>query len=115
MTPPLPLNLSGRIQDGRLCRECRQGSLFHPSPHWTNIEATGVLDCDVDACAFFLHFFCEGSVGEAGHEEMDHGDVLCAIGFPEVCASGYASLGIADIEGKRGAFKGGEVLGCVKS
>ena len=42
-----------------------------------------------------------------------HGDLLCAIESPELCASGQASLGIADGEGKPGALKGDEVLSSV--
>ena len=90
-------------------------SSFHLSPRWRYFIATSGLDRDVDACAFFLDFGCKGSLGAVGYEEGGHGDVLCAIESPELCASGYASLGIADGEGKLGAFKGGEVLNCVES
>ena len=75
--------------------------------------ATGDLDCISMRVHSSLHFRCQGSVGEAAHGERDHGDVVWAIEFPELCVSGYASLGIADGEGKLGAFKGAEVLGCV--
>ena len=45
----------------------------------------------------FLHFGCKGSFSAVGHEERGHGNVLCAIESPELCASGQASLGIADV------------------
>lgn len=39
-------------------------------------EATGDLDCDLDACAFFF-FVCDGSGGEAGY-----GEGLCVVEVP---------------------------------
>ena len=55
----------------------------------------------------FLDFGCKGSFGAVGYEERGHGDVLCV--------DGYASLAIADGEGRLGALEGGEVLSCVES
>lgn len=40
------------------------------------IIATGDLDCDVNACAFFWYSVCDGLVYL---EEGDNGDVLCAL------------------------------------
>lgn len=70
------------------------------------IVATADLDCDVDACPFFLHFVRYGSGGEAGHGGKVYGEGLCVVDLLELCVGGQASLGRAEAEDNRGAIKG---------
>ena len=44
------------------------------------VAAPGDLDCDLDACAFFLHLVWDGLGGEAGY-----GEGLCVVEFLELC------------------------------